>query len=147
MYLGVSYYFTRYYFIIHFKIVHYIYSPSNCITNLIGVAASGELQSERLLLARPSISAVGCILDYVLKYLLNDSCVAKSTIVRLSIVLAGCAQRSILSINFEIVYTLKSRFTDSLSLSSKTSYVGFTKSTKTSFKFISFRIVFFFVKP
>lgn len=61
-----------------------------------GTAANGEIQSERLLLARPSISAVACMLDYLMKHLQQQSSTMNSVASRLAMALAGCAQRSTL---------------------------------------------------
>lgn len=60
-----------------------------------GAAASGEVQSERLLLARPSVSVVACLLDPLIKYLSCQSDSRKGRLpTRLAMALAGCAQRS-----------------------------------------------------
>jgi len=45
-----------------------------------GTAANGEIQSERLLLARPSISAVACMLDYLMKHLQQQSSTMKAVV-------------------------------------------------------------------
>lgn len=60
-----------------------------------GAAASGDVQSERLLLARPSVSVVASLLDALIKYLNYKSWPRKSHVAtRLAMALAGCAQRS-----------------------------------------------------
>ena len=58
-----------------------------------GATASGEVQSERFLLARPSVSVVACLLDPLIKYLCSQSRKARLP-TRLAMALAGCAQRS-----------------------------------------------------
>lgn len=58
-----------------------------------GATASGEVQSERLLLARPSVSVVACLLDPLIKYLCAQSQKGRLP-TRLAMALAGCAQRS-----------------------------------------------------
>ena len=61
----------------------------------VGAAASSEVQSERLLLARPSVSVVACLLDPLIKYLCCQSQPRKGLVAtRLAMALAGCAQRS-----------------------------------------------------
>lgn len=61
---------------------------------LLGPTVNGEIQSERLLLALPSISAVACLLDYLIKRQ-HETPTGWNTIVsRMAIALAGCAQRS-----------------------------------------------------
>lgn len=65
--------------------------------NYAGAAASGEVQSERLLLARPSVSVVACLLDPLIKYLCCQSQPQPRkgrVATRLAMALAGCAQRS-----------------------------------------------------
>ena len=118
--------------------------------SIIGVAACGELQSERLLLARPSISAVACVLDSLFKYLQSDFCAARSTLItRLAIALAGCAQRSVLSNILtkvlQIILITNACLTFIFSI--KTSNVGFAKSAEITFQFISCRVVFIFFNP
>lgn len=66
--------------------------------NIAVVAANGDMQSERLLLVRPSISAVACLLDSVTEFLSRQESATKQRFAsRLAVVLAGCAQRSSLS--------------------------------------------------
>lgn len=62
--------------------------------NLGGVASSGGAQSERLLLAQPSISAVACLLDSLIKRLCGLSNGWSSVASRLAIALARCAQQN-----------------------------------------------------
>lgn len=59
-----------------------------------GATASGEVQSERLLLARPSVSVVACLLDPLIKYLICSQSRKGRLPTRLAMALAGCAQRS-----------------------------------------------------
>jgi len=67
---------------------------------LLGPTVNGEIQSERLLLALPSISAVACLLDYMIKLQHETPAGWSSIVSRMAIALAGCAQRSSLSILF-----------------------------------------------
>lgn len=66
--------------------------------NVAGAAANGDMQSERLLLVRPSISAVACLLDSITEFLSRQVSTIKQRFAsRLAVALAGCAQRSSLS--------------------------------------------------
>ena len=67
-----------------------------------GTALNGETQSERLLLARPSISAVACLLDALVQHLRLDlKCNGVNSVAsRLAMALAGCAHRSSLGTVF-----------------------------------------------
>lgn len=78
-----------------------------------GAAANGEIQSERLLLARSSISAVACMLDYSMKHLQQESSTMNSVTSRLAMALAGCAQRSVLGIRLVAVISMN-RMNDSI---------------------------------
>ena len=75
-----------------------------------GAAANGETQSERLLLARPSISAVACLLDSLMKHMHLESGSGNSVASRLAMALAGSAQRSSLG-NFYLNFFRKKSFT------------------------------------
>lgn len=71
------------------------------------------MQSERLLLARPSVSVVACLLDPLIKYLCCQLESRKDRLpTRLAMALAGCAQRSgslSNSVKKESVYILMER--------------------------------------